>query len=207
MVNKNFKPNERELVKVATFFKKKSKQLITEGKVGDENARVQEAVDRFIDQMSRHADARAFVFEQREQLRKLVKENARCPQCHSGTMLKLAGVEKNEKGWKSNRYKCRKCNILFTWNMPNNPWDMLAYTSEVLGNLRAKDEAGKGTEEEKQALVTMQANLDRLKPVIEAHDKDYADMMAREEEMEKLVHEFKNSLLIEKIKMDTWENR
>jgi hypothetical protein len=26
-------------------------------------------------------------------------------------------------------------------------------------------------------------------------------------EMDKLIHEFKNSLLIEKIKMNTWENR
>jgi hypothetical protein len=207
MVNKNFKPNERELVKVATFFKKKSKQLIAEGKIGEENAKVQEAVDRFIGQMSRHADARAFVLEQREQLKKLVKDNARCPQCHSGAMLKLAGSEKNEKGWKSNRYKCRKCNILFTWNMPNNPWDMLDYIGEVLGNLQAKNESGAITAEEKNALVSVQANLDRLKPVIEAHDKDYNDMLSREEEMEKLVHEFKNSLLIEKIKMDTWENR
>ncbi len=54
---------------------------------------------------------------------------------------------------------------------------------------------------------SMQANLDKLKPVIDAHDKDYDVLMARDLEMEKLIHEFKNSLLIEKIKMDTWENK
>jgi hypothetical protein len=207
-MNKNFKPTERELIKVATFFKKKSKQLIEEGKVGEENIKVQEAVDRFIEQMSQHADARALVLEQREYLEKLVKDNALCPQCHSRDMLKFVGCERSEKGWKSNRYKCRKCNILFTWNLPNNPWDMIAYIGNVLGQLREKNDRGDpSTEEEKAAVVTMQANLDRLTPVIAAYDKDYADMLAREAEMEKLVHEFKNSLLIEKIKLDTWENR
>ena len=39
-MNKNFKANERELVKVATFFKKQSKKLIEEGKIGEENQQV-----------------------------------------------------------------------------------------------------------------------------------------------------------------------
>jgi hypothetical protein len=51
----------------------------------------------------------------------------------------------------------------------------------------------------------MQSNLDKLKPVIEAHDKDFEEMRHRDEEMDRLVHEFKNTLLIEKIKMDTWK--
>ena len=122
-MNKHFKPNERELIKVASFFKRQSKKLIAEGKLGPENKQVEEAVDRFIEHMNQHANSRAFIVEQREYLKKLVKDNARCPQCGSGAMLKLAGSEKNEKGWKSNRYKCRKCNIYFTWNMPNNPVD------------------------------------------------------------------------------------
>ncbi len=206
-MNKNFKPNERELVKVATFFKKQSKKLIAEGKLGAENKNVQEAVDRFIGHMDQHADARAFVLGQREYLKKLVKDNAQCPQCHSRDMLKLVGSEKNEKGWKSNRYKCRKCNILFTWNLPNNPWDMIAYIQEVLQTMDEKSRNGSATEEEAAAISNMKANLEKLKPVIDAHDQEYNTMQAREAEMEKLVHEFKNSLLIEKIKMDTWENR
>ena len=210
-MNKNFKANERELVKVATFFKKQSKKLIEEGKLGEENRKVEEAVDRFIEHLTTHANTRAFILEQRDYLNKLVKDNARCPQCHSSDMLKNAGTEKNEKGWKSNRYKCRKCNIYFTWNMPNNPWDMIQYIQEVLVTFRLKYESADTSDLEKAeaqvTIATMQANLDRLKPVIDAHEKDFEDLTARDTEMDKLIHEFKNSLLIEKIKMDTWENR
>lgn len=210
-MNRNFKANERELVKVATFFKKESRKLIAEGKLGEENKQVEEAVDRFIEHMNNHADARAMIHSQRDYLRKLIKDNARCPQCHSGEMLKFAGTETNDKGWKSNRYKCRKCNIFFTWNAPNNPWDMIHYLEEVLQTLRVKY-ALKGTSEEERAeaqgnIENMQANLDRLKPVIDAHDQEYNDLQARELEMDKLIHEFKNSLLIEKIKMDKWESK
>lgn len=210
-MNKHFKPNERELIKVATFFKKQSKKLIAEGKLGEENKSVEEAVDRFIEHMDQHANSRAFIMEQREYLKKLVKDNAQCPQCRSSNMLKLAGTEKNEKGWKSNRYKCRKCNIYFTWNMPNNPWDMIEYIEEILQSLRAKKENESISESEKQeALATighMENNLGKLKPVIDAHNQEYQELQARDAEMDKLIHEFKNSLLIEKIKMDTWENR
>jgi hypothetical protein len=209
-MNKNFKSNERELVKVATFFKKQSKKLIAEGKLGEEHKKVEEAVDKFVEQMNHHADSRAFILDQREQLKKLVKDNAECPSCHSSNMLKLVGVEKNEKGWKSNRYKCRKCNIEFTWNRPNNPWDMIQYIEEVMQMLRDKEQAEQNPEEKqalKIAVENMQANLDKLKPVIDAHEAEYKELEKRDTEMEKLIHEFKNSLLIEKIKMDTWENK
>lgn len=210
-MNKHFKPNERELVKVATFFKKQSKKLIAEGKLGEENKSVEEAVDRFIEHLHQHAHTRAFIMEQREYLRKLVRDNAQCPQCHSSNMLKLAGTEKNEKGWKSNRYKCRKCNIYFTWNMPNNPWDMIEYIEEMLQTLRAtKENESIADGEKEEALATishLEGNLGKLKPVIDAHDQEYRELEARDTEMDKLIHEFKNSLLIEKIKMDTWENR
>lgn len=209
-MNKNFKSNERELVKVATFFKKQSKKLIGEGKLGEEHKKVEEAVDKFVEQMNHHADSRAFILDQREQLKKLVKDNAECPSCHSGSMLKLVGVEKNEKGWKSNRYKCRKCNIEFTWNRPNNPWDMIKYIEEVIQTLRDKESQEQNPAERaaiNTAVGNMEANLEKLKPVIDAHEAEFAALEQRDLEMEKLIHEFKNSLLIEKIKMDTWENR
>jgi hypothetical protein len=209
-MNKHFKSNERELVKVATFFKKQSKKLIAEGKLGEEHKKVEDAVDKFVEQMNHHADSRAFILDQREQLKKLVKDNAECPSCHSSNMLKLVGVEKNEKGWKSNRYKCRKCNIEFTWNRPNNPWDMIAYIQEVMQMLRDKEAAEQNADEKlalKTAVDNMQANLDKLKPVIDAHEAEYQELEKRDTDMEKLIHEFKNSLLIEKIKMDTWENK
>ena len=209
-MNKHFKANERELIKVATFFKKQSKKLISEGKIGEEHKMVEEAVDRFIEHMNTHANTRAFVLEQRDYLNKLVKDNAQCPQCHTNNMLKFAGTEKNEKGWKSNRYKCRKCNIIFTWNMPNNPWDMIQYIEEVLLSLRLKYQNNENEIEQNEnttAIQNMQANLEKLKPAIDAHDQEFHALQTREAEMEKLIHEFKNSLLIEKIKMDTWENK
>ena len=210
-MNKNFKANERELVKVATFFKKESRKLIAEGKIGEENKQVEDAVDRFIEHLNNHANTRAVIIEQREYLKKLIKDNARCPQCHSGEMLKFAGTDVNEKGWKSNRYKCRKCNIYFTWNAPNNPWDMIKYLQEILQTLRVKYAIDSAPDEEKANVQgnidSMQANLDRLKPVIDTHDQEYNDLQTRELEMDKLIHEFKNTLLIEKIKMDKWESK
>ncbi len=208
-MTKNFNQKERDLVKLAGFFKKQSKKLIEEGKLGEEHRKVEEAVDRFLEHINNHVNTRTFVREQREYLNKLVKDNANCPKCHTNDKLKLVGVEKNEKGWKSNRYKCRKCNIEFTWNLPNNPWDMIEYIEEILQQLRKKSADEPAHEDKEQtglAIESMQANLDKLKPVIDAHNKDYEDLQARESEMEKIIHEFKNSLLIEKIKMDTWEN-
>lgn len=210
-MNKHFKNNERELVKVASFFKRQSSKLISEGKLGNEHAKVSEAVDRFIEQMEAHANIRAEVLEQRETLKKLVKDNAVCPRCHTGDKLRHVGNEKNEKGWRSNRYRCRKCNIQFTWNRPNNPWDMIHYIEEVAALLTAKLGDPSVSEEEKgqvrHGLAQMEENLGRLKPVIDAHDVEYEAILKRDEEMEQLIHEFKNSLLIERIKMDTWENK
>lgn len=210
-MNKNFNQKERDLVRLAGFFKKQSIKLIQEGKLGEEHKKVEEAVDRFLEHLENHANTRAFVLEQREYLNKLVKDNAQCPKCHTNEKLKIVGTEKNEKGWKSNRYKCRKCNIEFTWSMPNNPWHMIEYIQEVLQEMQAKAKASSPAESDLeqtlQAITNMQENLDKLKPVIDAHDKDYYDLQAREAEMDRLIHEFKNSLMIEKIKMDTWENK
>jgi hypothetical protein len=208
-MNQNYKANERELVKVVTFFKRQSKKLIDEGKLGTEHEQVQLAVDRFVEQMDRHADARAQILGQREELKNLVKDNPRCPKCNTNDKLKLVGAAKNEKGWKCNRYKCRKCNIEFTWTLPNNPWDMIAYIEEILVAFKTSlASAPEGQQQELAAKIEgMEATLSKLKPVIDAHDQEYHAMTTRDQEMEKLIHEFKNSLLIEKIKMDTWENR
>lgn len=87
---------------------------------------------------------------------------------------------------------------------------MIEYIEEVLQNLQAKYVDIPEGEERDQfaaAINGMQANLDKLRPVINAHNKEYMDLQEREQEMEKLIHEFKNSLLIEKIKMDIWENK
>lgn len=210
-MNQNLKSNERELVKVATFFKRQSRKLIEAGKLGEEHNQVAEAVDRFVAQMEDHANIRARIRQERETLRKLVRDNAVCPRCRTGDKLKLVGTEKDGHGWSSNRYKCRKCNIQFTWNRPNNPWDMIPYIEKVVAELEMRL-AGDNVSDAEQDQLTrgiaaMKANLDQLKPVIAAHDEEYNKLHERDLEMEKIIHEFKNSLLIEKIKMDTWENK
>jgi hypothetical protein len=210
-MNENFKADERDLIKVATFFKKQSKKLISEGKLGEEHLQVEVAVNKFIEHLEDHANNRTFILQEREQLGKLVRDNAECPRCRTRDMIKLVGTDKDERGWKSNRYKCRKCNIQFTWNRPNNPWDMIKYIEEVLALLRVKmaDPALSPEEKEQIAMTcqSMETNLGKLKPVIETHDRQYEALQVREGEMAKAVHEFKNTLLIEKIKMDTWENK
>jgi hypothetical protein len=210
-MDNHFRTNERELVKIANYFKRQSRKLIAEGKLGEEHRKVEEAVDKFVEHMNQHVANRVAVLEQRAFLQKLVKDNPECPSCHTSDKLKLVGTEKNEKGWRSNRYKCRKCNIAFTWNRPNNPWDMTLYIEEVIQLLNAKLQDPSISQDEKEtnqaAVESMQANLDKLKPVIDAHNKEYEALQARDSEMEKLIHEFKNTLMIEKIKMDTWENR
>ena len=196
-MNKHFNQNERDVAKLAAFFKKESIRLMEAGRLSDDHKKVQDAVDHFLTHLSSHADTRASVLEQREYLNKLVKDNAVCPKCGSSEKLKVIGSEKNEKGWKSNRYKCRKCNIAFTWNMPNNPWHMIAYIENLLQRIATEGDAGIAPQEN-QAMASLHANLEKLKPVIDAHDKDYEELMARDAEMERLLHEFRNSLMIEK---------
>jgi hypothetical protein len=205
-MNKNFNQNERDVAKLAEFFKKESIRLMDAGRLSEDHKKVQEAVDHFLTHLNNHADTRASVLEQRQYLNKLVKDNAVCPKCGSSGKLKITGTDKNEKGWKSNRYKCRKCNIAFTWNMPNNPWHMIEYIEDMLERVKKESSAADAPVED-QAMGNLGSNLAKLRPVIEAHDKDYEDLKTREAEMERLLHEFRNSLMIEKIKMDTWENK
>ena len=199
------------MAKLAGFFKKQSIKLMEQGMLGEEHKKVQEAVDHFLNHMEGHANARASILDQREYLNKLVKDNARCPKCVGNEKLKVVGTEKNEKGWKSNRYKCRKCNIEFTWSLPNNPWHMIEYIQEMLTRMREKaDDTATADDIKMQTLVTighLVSNLSKLRPAIEAHDREYDKLKARERDMERLMHEFKNSLSIERIKMDTWDNR
>jgi hypothetical protein len=205
-MNKHFNQNERDVAKLAGFFKKESIRLMNVGKLAADHKKVQDAVDHFLEHLENHANVRASILEQRDYLNKLVKDNAACPKCKSSEKIKVIGVEKNVKGWKSNRYRCKKCNIAFTWNTPNNPWHMIAYIEDMLFKIREKLQTNNSKEDE-AAVAILQTNLDKLKPIIEAHEKEYTDLQTREGEMERLLHDFRNSLMIEKIKMDTWENK
>lgn len=205
-MDQNLKPEERELVKLVNYFKKRGEILIIENKLGEEYSQMLETCDKLVEQLNVHAKNRQVVLSEREQLQNMVKDNAKCPSCNSNEMIKVIGTEANEKGWKSNKYKCRRCNITFVWNTPNNPWDMIPYVEKFVDDManRLNDE---NLDEDSrahttQALEQMKANIGKLKPVVEASDKDLEELEEREKQMADMVHKFKKHLMIEKIKME-----
>lgn len=201
-MDQELKPEERELVKLVHYFKKRAEILIIENKLDDDYRQMLDTCDKLTEQLHAHAKNRQTVLAEREQLQSLVKDNAKCPSCSSNEMLKVIGVDTNEKGWKSNKYKCRRCNITFVWNTPNNPWDMIPYVEDFLANLQAKMTENNSEDQVLPALEGMRANLSKLKPVVEASDLDFAELQARETQMAELVHKFKKHLMIEKIRME-----
>ncbi|HOZ87555.1 MAG TPA: hypothetical protein PL029_07345 [Bacteroidia bacterium] len=205
-MEQSLKPEERELVKLVNYFKKRAEILIIENKLDDEYRQMLDTCDKLTAQLYLHAKNRQMVLSEREQLQSLVKDNAKCPQCSSNVQLKLIGTDKNDRGWKSNKYKCRRCNITFVLNTPNNPWDMIPYVEDFVGNMEAKlnneqlDETSK--EHTRLALGQMKANLSKLKPVVDASDLDFAELEEREKQMAEMVHKFKKHLMIEKIRLE-----
>lgn len=201
----NLTPEERELIKLVGFFKKRAERMIEEQKVDQEYSQLIETCDKLVAQIELHAKNRDIVLGEREQLKGLVKDNAVCPKCSSNANMKQIGTDVNDKGWKSNKYKCRKCNIEFVWNAPNNPWDMIPYVENFLADLEAKlaAEPDQSLKEHTAGVLNlMKANLEKLKPVVEASDLDLAELEEREKEMADMVKKFKKHLLIEKIRME-----
>ncbi|MDF2449893.1 MAG: hypothetical protein K0R26_2397 [Bacteroidota bacterium] len=202
----NLKPEERELVKLVQYFKKRAQVLATDNKLEDDYKQMLETCDKLTEQLMIHAKNRETIFAEREQLQSMIKDNAKCPKCHSADMLKVIGFETSPEGWKSNKYKCRKCNIAFVWNAPNNPWDMIPYVEKFIQDTEQKMAGLNGSEEETEAtrlgLEAMKNNVAKLKPVTEASDLDMKDLEERELKMADMVHKFKKHLQIEKIKLE-----
>lgn len=202
----NLKPEERELIKLVNYFKKRGEILIIENKLGEEYKQMLDTCDRLVEQLNLHAKNRQQVLAEREQLQGMVKDSAQCPSCKSNSQLKVIGTEKNVKGWKSNKYKCRRCNITFVWNAPNNPWDMIPYVENFITEMenRLSDPAIDSDTKlvNSQALDQMRNNLGKLKPVVDASDQDFAELEEREKQMADMVHKFKKHLMIEKIRME-----
>lgn len=205
-MNTDFNTEERELIKLVGFFKKRAEKQIEEKKAGEEYLQLIETCEKLVGQLQEHARYRFDVLSAREQLKKMVSDNARCPRCTRNTHLKLSGVEKSPEGWKSNKYRCRRCNIQFVWNAPNNPWDMVPYVEKFVADLDKRIEEEQIPEETKEmtiaALAQMKDNLATLKPVVEASDRNLAEFERRDQEMSDIVHRFKKQLMIEKIRME-----
>lgn len=201
-----FNPEERELIRLVNYFKKRAARLMEEGKVESDYSQLVETCDKLIEQLHLHAKNREIVLSEREQLRTMVKDNAQCPSCGKNTHLKLVGTDKNEQGWTSNKYRCRSCNIEFVWKAPNNPWDMIPYVESFISDLEQKISAEENSSEllehTETAISAMKNNLTRLKPVVEASDLDFKELEEREKQMAEIVKQFTKQLKIEKIRTD-----
>jgi len=203
-MNPNLKAEERELVKLVQYFKKRAEILIIENKLDEEYRQMLDTCDKLVERLYEHAEKRQQVLNEREQLQGMIKDNARCPKCNSAQMLKVIGFDTAPQGWKSNKYKCRRCNIAFVWNTPNNPWDMIPYVEKFISDTEQKLNEQPAEEQSTtvMAIEQMKQNMTRLKPVVEASDLDMKELDERELQMSDLVRKLKKHLLIEKIKME-----
>jgi hypothetical protein len=205
-MNQDLNAAEREVVKLIGLFKKRAEKIMKENKPEESFDQLLVTCDKLAEQINLHAAKRKAILDEREQLKNLVKDNARCPKCAKSDKLKFMGTDKNNQGWVSNKYKCRNCNIEFVWNAPNNPWDMISYVEHVIGETERSANDEKADEASKvqytEAITQMKGSLDKLKPIVEASGLDYAELQEREKEMEELLLKFKKHLMIEKIRMD-----
>ncbi len=206
-MNPNLKEHERELVKLVNFFRKRAERLLKEGKLSEEHSQMHDSCLNLISKLELHANVRASVLEQRNTLQHIVKDNAQCPDCNKNTHLKFVGIATHAKGWKSNKYRCRRCNIEFIWNRPNNPWDLALFIEDHIAELE-KSKEGKNESEQAQIDVLigqMVDSLAQLRPALEKSDSEFSEMENRDLDMKKIISQFKKFLLIEKVKMDAWE--
>jgi hypothetical protein len=204
-MNQDLNAAEREVVKLIGLFKKRAEKIMNENKPEESFDQLLVTCDKLAEQINLHAAKRKAILDEREQLKNLVKDNAKCPKCAKSDKLKFTGTDKSKEGWTSNKYRCRNCNIEFVWSAPNNPWDMISYVEHVI-NVTEKSANENADEDSKklhvEAIAQMKSNLDKLKPIVEASGLDFAELQEREKEIEELLLKFKKHLMIEKIRMD-----
>jgi chromosome condensin MukBEF ATPase and DNA-binding subunit MukB len=208
MNNIPLKSNEKELIKLIRFFSKRAAQLMDAGELSQEHEQLTNACENLETQLYNHAQNRSLILNKRERLEQIIEDKAVCPKCHKVDLIKKAGVTTNEHGWKCNTYRCRRCNTNFTWNRPNNPWHMVEFLEMYIQELEQSLQHEQ-TEEIRQhteaAIPQLQDSLFRLQPVLQTSDEEVEALGEKEREMDKLIHQFKNYLMIEKIKLDTYQ--
>lgn len=205
-MKQNLTENEREVIKLINFFKSRGERLAHEGALTQEHEDLDAACERLTEKIYRHADFRQQVLEKHETLKGIIEDQAHCPTCSKADMLKKISVATNDLGWKSNRYKCRRCNIEFTWNRPNNPWDMIPFLELCLQELDINLVESPMDDELKEraegARAHMATSLEQLRAAIGSADAEKAQMEEQDREMARMLHEFKKYLMIEKIKLE-----
>jgi hypothetical protein len=204
-MNPKLNPEERELIRLVEYFRKRAQSLAAENKLPQDFLQMMETSDKLVEQMNIHAINREAIMSEREKLQNMIKDNAKCPKCTSSEMLKHIGFDVNSFGWKSNKYKCRRCNISFVWNAPNNPWDMVPYVEKFIKDTEEKIAQSPHESESQPALIAleqMKSHLAKLKPIVEASNIDLKELKVREADMEGMVRKVKKLLMIEKIKLE-----
>ena len=205
-MRQNLTENEREVIKLINFFKKRGERLAEEGSLTQEHEDLNAACERLTEKIYRHADFRQQVLEKHQTLKGIIEDNAQCPACGKADMLKKVSVVSNELGWKMNRYKCRRDNIEFTWNRPNNPWDMIPFLEvclqELDANIASAEMDGALKDRAQEARDHMAVSLEQLRAAILSADTEKAQMEEQDKEMARMLHEFKKYLMIEKIKLE-----
>ncbi|MCC9135035.1 hypothetical protein ACFSKU_18920 [Pontibacter silvestris] len=199
------KQNERELIKLIRFFSKRAGQLMQTGELSAEHSQLTEACQNLETQLYNHANNRSAILDKRERLENIIDDNAACPKCTKADMLKRTGSTTTEHGWKINTYKCRRCNTSFTWNKPNNPWHMVEFLEMYIAELQQSlltEENAELRKHVEAAIVQLNDSLNRLRPVLEISNEEVVALHQKEQEMDKLIHQFKNYLQIEKIKIN-----
>ena len=68
-----FKQEERELIKLVNYFKKRGEIMIIENKLGEEYRQMLETCDKLVSQLELHAKNRDIIIREREQLKNMVK--------------------------------------------------------------------------------------------------------------------------------------
>lgn len=203
-MNPNLNENERELIKLANYFSKNAERLLIEEKIGEEHKNLVESCKQIVAALNNHADYRATILEQREAMNHVIKDNAHCPKCNQVDQLKKTGVDSSQD-IKCNTYKCRKCNISFVWNRPNNPWDFLKFIDRLQIQVLEKMQVDNIQEQEigmyQQMLTDLAAQRAKLQESVTQVDENYSVMQQKEAEMAGLVNSFSKYLKITKIQM------
>jgi chromosome condensin MukBEF ATPase and DNA-binding subunit MukB len=208
MKQPELKANERELIKLIHYFSKRAQRLMEEGELSQEHTQLTSACQNLETQLLTHAANRTAILEKRERLQQIIEDNAQCPKCGKADMLKKNGTTTNEYGWRCNTYRCRRCNTTFTWNRPNNPWDMVKFMQRYIQELTASLPAMEALEDQSikahtvDAIMQLNDSMARLQPVLENSDEEVTALEDKEREMDKMIHQFKTYLQIEKIKLD-----
>lgn len=203
-MNPNLNANEREVIKLALFFQKNARRIIEEKSLNENYSELAESCEKIITALSTHADFRASVLQQKKELQSAIQDNALCPKCESAEYLRYIGVDTSEE-WKCNKYKCRRCNISFVWNRPNNPWDLLKFVERMKEQIMLQSNISEMAGEFSEltpALQNLDSQMENLRSTINHVDRIYSDMMEKDEAMSTLVKEFKKFLMIEKIKLE-----